>query len=471
MRKIWISDITMKQPGRSGGYTLSFREKIEISKQLDKLGVSVIEISQIENIKTDSLLIKSLCSAVKDSTIAVPVNVLDPDSVEITWNALKNARHPRLQVSAPVSTVQMEYFCHKKPEAMAKIIAERVKSCSSLCREVEFVAEDAGRSDFDFLISTINTAVQAGASIVTVCDTAGNMMSDEFFESVKKIKNSIPEDVRLGVKCSNDLFMADSCAFAAIRAGADEVKTVSCGETTTSLEKIAKIIAQRGDSFKVTCTVNMPQLQRIIGQIKWLCETERSKSSPFDNGVRNENEDITLTAHDGIEAVMKVVSSIGYDLSEEDSNKVYEAFARIAAKKESVGIKELDAIVASAALQVPPTYRIESYVINTGNIITATAHMRLKKGDEIMESVCVGDGPVDASFLAIEQIAGQHYELDDFQIQAVTEGREAMGEAVVRLRSGGKLYSGRGISTDVIGSAIQAYINALNKIVYEGGEI
>ena len=265
--------------------------------------------------------------------------------------------------------------------------------------------------------------------------------------------------------------MADSCAFAAIRAGADEVKTVSCGETTTSLEKIAKIIAQRGDSFKVTCTVNMPQLQRIIGQIKWLCETERSKSSPFDNGVRNENEDITLTAHDGIEAVMKVVSSIGYDLSEEDSNKVYEAFARIAAKKESVGIKELDAIVASAALQVPPTYRIESYVINTGNIITATAHMRLKKGDEIMESVCVGDGPVDASFLAIEQIAGQHYELDDFQIQAVTEGREAMGEAVVRLRSGGKLYSGRGISTDVIGSAIQAYINALNKIVYEGGEI
>ena len=181
MRKIWISDITMKQPGRSGGYTLSFREKIEISKQLDKLGVSVIEISQIENIKTDSLLIKSLCSAVKDSTIAVPVNVLDPDSVEITWNALKNARHPRLQVSAPVSTVQMEYFCHKKPEAMAKIIEERVKSCSSLCREVEFVAEDAGRSDFDFLISTINTAVQAGASIVTVCDTAGNMMSDEFF--------------------------------------------------------------------------------------------------------------------------------------------------------------------------------------------------------------------------------------------------------------------------------------------------
>lgn len=471
MRKIWISDITMKQPGRSGGYTLSFREKIEISKQLDKLGVSVIEISQIENIKTDSLLIKSLCSAVKDSTIAVPVNVLDPDSVEITWNALKNARHPRLQVSAPVSTVQMEYFCHKKPEAMAKIIEERVKSCSSLCREVEFVAEDAGRSDFDFLISTINTAVQAGASIVTVCDTAGNMMSDEFFESVKKIKNSIPEDVRLGVKCSNDLFMADSCAFAAIRAGADEVKTVSCGETTTSLEKIAKIIAQRGDSFKVTCTVNMSQLQRIIGQIKWLCETERSKSSPFDNGVRNENEDITLTAHDGIEAVMKVVSSMGYDLSEEDSNKVYEAFARIAAKKESVGIKELDAIVASAALQVPPTYRIESYVINTGNIITATAHMRLKKGDEIMESVCVGDGPVDASFLAIEQIAGQHYELDDFQIQAVTEGREAMGEAVVRLRSGGKLYSGRGISTDVIGSAIQAYINALNKIVYEGGEI
>ena len=158
---------------------------------------------------------------------------------------------------------------------------------------------------------------------------------------------------------------------------------------------------------------------------------------------------------------------MGYDLSEEDGAKVYEAFKVIAAKKEKVGAKELDAIVASAAMQVPPTYKLDSYVVTSGNTISATAHMKLFKLDKTVEGVSLGDGPIDASFLAIEQITGHHYELDDFQIQSVTEGREAMGQTVVKLRSEGKVYSGRGISTDIVGASILAYINALNKIVYE----
>ena len=158
------------------------------------------------------------------------------------------------------------------------------------------------------------------------------------------------------------------------------------------------------------------------------------------------------------------------DLTQEDGAKVYEAFCRIAEKKDTVGEKELDAIIAAAAMQVPPIYRLDSYVINTGNTISATAHVRLRKGDAVQEGISLGDGPIDAVFLAIEHIVGCHYELDDFQIQSVTEGREAMGQAVVRLRNGGKLYSGRGISTDIIGSSIRAYISAVNKIVYEEGE-
>ena len=131
-------------------------------------------------------------------------------------------------------------------------------------------------------------------------------------------------------------------------------------------------------------------------------------------------------------------------------------------EKKDVSAKELDAIIASVALQVPSTYQLESYVINSGNVITATCHIMLKKGDAVMESVCVGDGPIDAAFLAIEKVIGRHYELDDFQIQSVTEGREAMGETVVRLRFEGKIYSGRGISTDIVGSSIDAYLNAVN---------
>ena len=172
-----------------------------------------------------------------------------------------------------------------------------------------------------------------------------------------------------------------------------------------------------------------------------------------------------------MEALLQAVEQLGYELSDEDKPKVYDAFQAIAAKKEKVGIRELDAIVAAAAMQVPSAYRLDTYVINAGNTIASSAHMRLIRDEAVLEGVCLGDGPIDAAFLAIESITGRHYELDDFQIQAVTEGREAMGQTIVRLRSNGKLYSGRGISTDIVCASIHAYLSALNKIVYEEEEV
>ena len=180
---------------------------------------------------------------------------------------------------------------------------------------------------------------------------------------------------------------------------------------------------------------------------------------------------VYLTAHDDIAAVTKVAQQLGYDLSEDDCMKVYDAFKGIAAKKEQVSSKELDAIIASAALQVPPTYKLDTFVITSGNTISSTAHIKLTKNDTLMEGVSFGDGPIDAAFVAIESITGCHYELDDFQLQAVTEGREAMGQTVVKLRSGGKVYSGKGISTDIVAAGIHAYLSALNKIVYEEEEV
>ena len=177
-----------------------------------------------------------------------------------------------------------------------------------------------------------------------------------------------------------------------------------------------------------------------------------------------------LTEHDDLTVVTKAVERLGYELSSEDLAKIYEAFLAIAAKKKQVSIRELDAIVASAAMQVPPAYVLDTYLITAGNTISATAHLRLRRKDSILEGISIGDGPIDAAFLAIEQITGHHYELDDFQIQAVTEGREAMGQTVVKLRSNGRLYSGQGISTDIVGAGIRAYLSALNKIVYEEEE-
>ena len=146
---------------------------------------------------------------------------------------------------------------------------------------------------------------------------------------------------------------------------------------------------------------------------------------------------------------------------------MFEEFSRVAEKKNFVGTRELDAIVASAAMQVPQVYKIRNYVINSGNVITATANIQLEKDGVEMRGIGAGDGPIDAAFQAIEQIIGHKYELDDFQIQTVTEGRDAMGQALVKLRSNGKVYSGKGISTDIIGASIRAYISAVNKIVYE----
>lgn len=468
MRQIRISDVTMKQTGKN--LNLSFREKIELAKLLDNLGASVIELEGVGESRTDSLRVKSVAAAVKSSIVAVPV-ALRQENIDSVWNALKGAAYPRLQVFASISSVQMEYLYHKKPEAMLDDIRTSVSACKALCKDVEFVADDATRSDLAFLSEVINAAVEAGASTVTVCDSAGTMLPGEFTRFIADLYEAVPvlKEVCLGVSCSNTLSLADACAIAAAEQGAGEIKTAAYPLDNASLSNVAKILAAREDVIGANTSVSVARLSRSINQIIWMCQTERKKTSPFDSGVRND-EGVYLTVHDEADAVLQAVAQLGYDLSEEDQPRVVEAFRRIAAKKEQVGIRELDAIVASAAMQVPSAYQLETFVINSGNTIAATAHVRLKKDGQILDGVCVGDGPIDASFLAIESITGRHYELDDFQLQAVTEGREAMGQTIVRLRSGGKLYSGRGISTDIVCAGINAYLSALNKIVYEEEE-
>lgn len=470
MDQIRISDITMKQTGKE--FSLSFKEKLEIPKLLDKLDVSVIELEGIKQPKIDALRIKSVASTVKNSIVAVPVE-LSAESVEATWNALKDAKHPRLQVFASVSPVQMEYLFHKKPDVMLQAIKETIAACCTKTSDVEFIADDATRSDSSFLYKAIETVIEAGAKTVTICDATGAMLPDELGVFIDKIYENVPalKDVVLGVACSNELAMADACAIAAIKHGVREIKAAAYQVNQISLPHISRLLATKGDSCGVRCGVRTVEMNRIIKQITWMCQTSRSKNSPFDNGVQEVMEGISLTSHDNMTTVLKAVEKLGYDLSEEDGAQVWDAFQKIAARKEVISSKELDTIVASAAMQVPATYVLDSYNITASNTASSMAHMKLEKNGQILEGIALGDGPVDAAFLALENILGCHYELDDFQIRSVTEGREAMGETVVKLRSNGKLYSGRGTSTDIVGSSIQAYISALNKIVYEEAEV
>ena len=463
MQNVRISDVTMKQAQE--GFSLSFKEKIELAKLLDKLNIDVIELEGMENPRVDSLRIKSVCGAV-NCTVAVPVK-LSQDSIAATWNALKEAKKPRLQVCAPVSSVQMEYLYHKKPEAMKDAIVKAIAACKAVCADVEFVAEDATRADFSYLVSVLDAALEAGAATVTLCDTAGTMLPSEFATFIQDLYLELPKlsEAKTGVSCVNNLSMADACVIAAAAEGITEIKAAAYPLDNANLANVARVLAAKGDAMGVTTNVSVTQLSRVIDQIAWMCQTGKTATAEI-----QEDTGIYLTVHDDITAVSKAVENMGYDLSEEDTQKVYEAFRQIADKKDKVSTKELDAIVASAAMQVPATYKLDTYVITSGNTISATAHIKLQKNGESVEGVYIGDGSIDAAFKAIESITGCHYELDDFQLQAVTEGREAMGQTVVKLRANGKVYSGRGISTDIVGAGIAAYLSALNKIVYEEEE-
>ncbi len=453
----------MKQ--HSEELNLSFKEKIELCKLLDKFGVDLIELSGVKDPRVDALLVKSIVSAVENSRIAVPVALSDEENLERTWAALKGARSPRLQVCASTSSVQIEYLFHKKPDAMLDAISRTVSSCRGLCDDVEFVAGDATRSDGDFLAEAIKRAIEAGATTVTLCDTAGTMLPDEFSTFIRRQYEAVPalREVTLGVCCSNAIAMADASAIMAVAEGAGQIRTAVRSSSEVSLESVTRILSAKADSLGVSTRLEATRLSVITSQIEKLSYTSKSKNasaSDLDDGL-------FLTAHDTEEAVAAATARLGYELSVEDLHTVYAAFSQIASKKEKVTFRELEAIVASSAMQVPSTYKLDTYVITSGNIISATAHIKLTKNDEAAEGVYIGDGSIDAAFQAIEKITGCSYELDDFQLQAVTEGREAMGQTIVKLRAGGKVYSGIGISTDIVGAGIQAYLSALNKIVYE----
>jgi len=470
LKQIHIVDCTLVEA--SGHVELSFREKIELCRLIDKLGVSVIELNQIRQNKIDSLLIKSVCSVVRNAAVAVPVKLNDPESVRLTWEALKEAPAARLQVVAPVSSVQMEYLLHMKPGAMLSAVAASVSACRAYTENVEFIAADATRSDPGFLRECIQAAIDAGASVITVCDTAASMMPEEVSAFLDGLIADIPglSGVRIGFFCSGELNMADACAFSAVRSGATEIKAITCAGKCISLANIVRILAIKGAAAGVQCKVGSEQINRISSQVQNICSAGGRKAVAAEDDPRIRDADDVLSAHDSFEAVIHAAEKLGYDLNPEDQQKVWKCFCQTSEKKEQITLRELDAIIAAEALQVPPAYHNVQYVINTGNQIGAMAHMKLMFHNDALEGIASGDGAIDAAFNSIEKATGRHFELDEFRIQAITEGREAIGETIVRLRWEGKLYSGRGISTDIVGAGIMAYINAVNKIVYEEEE-
>lgn len=460
MKKINVSDVTLKKLSEDRAISLLFREKSAIANCADKIGADCIELPAVKSIREDSIIYKTIAKNVQNATLAIPVG-FSTEEVKIAWECIKDARSPRLQVELPISTIQMEYTYHVKQSKMIEKICELISFAKSLCPDVEASLLDATRADDDFLITVIKEAEANGASIITVCDNAGVSTPEEIAELIKNVKATVT--VPVYVQVSDRINMAVASAFSSIKNGADGIKCAMLGKDILLTGEISDAVNACGAHIDAEIKLNNTNIHASIDDM-----VSSINHGTYETEIEaNEKNSILFDSDSTVVQVSEAASLLGYELSDSDIGNVHKALMQVCEKKSAVGAKEFEALIASSAMQAPSTYHFETYTTTSSNISTAMTQIILKCHDEILCGVSAGDGPIDSAFRAIEQSVGHHYELDDYQVQSVTEGKEALGSALVRLRYNGKLYSGNGTSTDIIAASIRAYINALNKIVFE----
>ena len=467
MRNLIINDITLCTT--LAAEQLSFREKVQAARLLGKMHVSQITLPEMKNHKADALLARTVASVITDTVLCAHVKYDGSDAQEV-YASISTAKHKKLAVALPTSQAQLEFFYHLKPAFVTETVQKGISAARALCEHVEFVAEDAVRGDYAILTSCLNAAIEAGADTVTICDPEGYALPADMIKFIKQLRADVPalEKVTLGLHCSDACGLALATVLEALSAEVGQLNLCCAGNEAPSSSAALAILAQRSEKLGVQTCVLYTEAKTCTAAAAALFDKKASKKTHAVLQNENESENVLLDASADKHAVLAQVAKLGYTLSSEDAVRVFEECRRIAQSK-PIGTRELDTIVAAVAMQVPSTYKLVTYVINSGNTFSSSAHITVDKGGKLLQAISLGDGPIDAAFKALEQIVGHHYELDDFQIHAVTEGREAVGSALVKLRSEGTLHAGQGISTDIIGASVRAYLDALNKIVYEEG--
>ena len=459
MRKIQIIDVTLKKLSEEREVALLFREKSAIASNAEELGADVIELPAVKNYREDSIIYKSIAQNVKSAILSIPVG-FSKEGVLSAYECVKTAKNPRLQVELPVSTIQMEYTYHVKQEKMLEKIVELVKEAKPYCNDVEFSALDATRASVDFLITAVKEAEKSGATAVSICDNAGTFMPEEVASLTQKVVNAVSIPVYLQV--SNRINMGVASAIASISTGVSGLKCAMIGKEVLLAGEISDAMNVCGATVGGEIGLKNTKIHASVDELISKISHKEYKSVDVD-----EDKKILLDDQSTLADVLASAVKLGYDLSDADCGNVYKALIHVCEKRGTVGAKEFEALIASNAMQAPSTYHFETYTTTSSNVSKSMSQVTLKCNGEIICGVSAGDGPIDSAFRAIEQCIGYHYELDDYQVQSVTEGKEALGSALVRLRNNGKLYSGNGTSTDIIGASIRAYINAVNKIVAE----
>lgn len=497
MKMVKIFDTTLRDGEQSAGINLNVEEKVQVARQLARLNVDIIESGFAIASPGDFAGIQAIAREVKGVTVCSLARALKAD-IDRAWEALKEAEDPLIHTFIATSDIHMKYKLNKNQDQVLEMAVAGVKYARSLCPKVEFSAEDATRSDWDFLCRIFAAVIEAGATVLNVPDTVGYAIPSEFGRMIKYIKEKTPgiEKVQLSVHCHNDLGLAVSNSLIAVENGADQVECTinGLGERAgnAALEEVVMSLKTRAEHFQAETRIQTEQIHRssmlvstltgkpvqhnkaIVGSNAFSHEAGIHQDGILKNRMTYEimtpesvglsRSHLVLGKHSGRHAVKNRFEELGYMLNEKELEHAYQRFIELADKKKEVSDFDLEAIVRDEWQVMEDRYILDYFHVSTGNSTIPTATIRLKKDGVLVQEAACGDGPVDALYKAVDRIVKMETTLSDYTIKAVTSGEDALGEVSVKVKENGHAFVGRGLSTDIIEASVLAYVHALNKM-------
>ncbi len=498
--RVYIFDTTLRDGEQSPGFSMSLEDKLKFARQLAKLKVDAIEAGFPVSSPTQFEAVKLIAKKIKGPRILGLARAVRGD-IKACWDAVKYSKKPGIHTFIATSDIHMRYKFKKKPAEIIKLARDAVKYAKKLSDYVEFSAEDASRSNIDFLIKIISEVIDAGATAINIPDTVGYAIPNEFGSLIKQLVTNIPElgsKVILSVHCHNDLGLATANSLAAIQNGANQVEcTVNgIGERAgnASLEEIVMSLNVRKDILNKKVNIVTEELypaskllimitgsyiqpnKAIVGDNAFAHESGIHQDGVLKHqstyeimkaeSIGRHSTAIILGRHSGSHGLKKKLTELGFKISEKDFEKIYSKFLEIADKKKEVYDDDLFIIMNDfTQKKLVEWYSLDYFQILSGKNLIPTAAVRLKQGKNVFSETGYGDGPVDAIYKAIDKITGIKPKLDDYTIKSVSSGKDALGTVRVTILYENEKYFGNGASTDIVEASAIAYINAINKII------
>lgn len=497
MRKIKIFDTTLRDGEQSPGASMNVDEKIQVAKQLKKLGVDIIEAGFPIASPGDFEAVNRISKEVKGIVVAGLCRARDED-IERAAEALKPAEQKRIHTFIATSDIHLKYKLRMDRDQVIQAAVKAVKKAKQYTDDVEFSAEDATRSDWDYLCKVTEEVIKAGATTVNIPDTVGYTIPQEYGELIEYLMNKVPniDKATISVHCHNDLGLAVANSLTAILKGAGQVECTinGIGERAgnAALEEIVMALKVRNDFFKADTgivTQEIYRTSRLISKITGMVvqankaivganafaheagihqdgvlkeRTTYEIMRPEDIGIPSSK--IVLGKHSGRHAFKKRLEELGFSLTEEEINRAFERFKKLADQKKYIFNEDIEALVSDEVLRIAEVYQLIDLEVASGTKKKPTATVKMKINGDEKEITVSGDGPVDSVYRAITELTGSKAELNKFEIKAITGGTDALGEVTVILEEGGHTVRGHGSDTDIIVASAKAYINALNKL-------